>query len=115
MKILDLKTVAAELNQRALAHPIGKLQDIRAELHHRRRAGQDIFTSSTTFPKYAFHFGGRPELQFNIAWDDVSGDEQLRHGVAFSFEPNRNLPNPVEVLSPKVRRFNKFMRKRVGS
>jgi hypothetical protein len=111
MKISDLKTVTAELNQRALAHPIGRLQEIRAEFH-RGGPGGGIFRPASIFPElgYAFHFGGRRELQFNIGWDDVNGDEQLRHGVAFSFEPNRNLSNPVEVLSPKVRLFNEFMR-----
>jgi Holliday junction resolvase len=114
MKIPNLKTVTAELNQRAFAHPIGRLQEIRAELHHGGPGGNIFWLASTKDDEYAFHYGGRRELQFNIAWDDVDGFEKLRHGVAFSFEPNRNLPNPVEVLSPKFGRFNKFMRLHSG-
>ena len=111
MNTPDLKTIAAELNQRAIAHPIGSLQEIRAELHHKRRAGQDIFRSSTIFPKWAFHFGGRGELQFNIGFENDA--RELRHGVAFSFEPSRNFQRPVEVLRPKVKSFNEFMRLRL--
>lgn len=109
---VNLYTIAAELNQRAMAHPIGSLQEIRAELHNKRRAGQDIFRSSTIFPKwaFAFHFGGRGELQFNIGFENDS--RELRHGVAFSFEPSRNFQRPVEVLRPKVKPFNEFMRLR---
>jgi hypothetical protein len=114
MKIPDLKTVTTELNRRALAHPIGQLQEIRAELHRGGPGGNIFWPASIKDDDYAFHYGGRRELQFNIAWDDVDGVEKLRHGVAFSFEPNRNLPNPVEVLSSNVRRFNEFMRLHSG-
>jgi len=109
MTVPNLKAITAELNQRALAHMIGSLQDIRAELHHRRRAGRNIFNSATTDSKRAFHFGGRSELQFNIGWDDEDG-KQFRHGVAFSFESSRSVQSPVEVLKPNVEPFNKFMR-----
>jgi hypothetical protein len=108
MSIPNLKAITAELNQRARAHPIGNLQEIRAELHHRRRAGRDIFRPATTFDEWAFHFGGRPELQFNIGLENDT--RELRHGVAFSFQRSHALQRPVEVLSPKVRLFNRFMR-----
>jgi len=101
------------MNRKAGTHPIGQLQDIRAELHHRRRAGSDIFSKQTTFSKPhdrgAFHRGGATELQFNL-WlvDDF---RKLRHGVAFSFKRRQALPDPVGVLGPKVRLFNEFMRR----
>lgn len=93
-------------------HPIGRLQEIRAELHHGGPGGNIFWSASTKDDEYAFHYGGRSELQFNIAWDDVDGEEQLRHGVAFSFKRNQNLQKPVEVLRRKVERFNKFLRLR---
>jgi len=108
MSTPNLRTIASELNRKASTHPIGRLQEIRAELHRRRRAGRKMFSSATTFRNWAFHFGGRPELQFNIGWDDEDG-KQLRHGVAFSFEPSHSLPRPVSVLRPKISLFNKFM------
>lgn len=107
MKPPSIRAIASELNSRARTHRIGKLQEIRAVLHRRRRAGQNIFSPRTIFnDDGAFHYGGRRELQFNI-WLE---DGKLRHGVAFCFQRNQNLQKPVDVLGPKVWRFNKFMR-----
>jgi len=106
MSVPNLKAITAELNQRARAHPIGRLQKIRSELHHRRPAGQNIFSLQTTFDDGAFHHGGATELQFNI-WLE---DGKLRHGVAFCFKRTQTLQKPIAVLSPKVRLFNNFMR-----
>jgi hypothetical protein len=55
------------------------------------------------FSGYAFHKGGRRELQFNLG---LEGDGYFRYGVAFSLEPARILPDPVTVLRPKIERFN---------
>jgi hypothetical protein len=108
----DLQQISAELNSRARAHPIGQLQRIRAELKYlRRRAGQDIFrlagNNKTVFEEWAFHFGGRSELQFNIGKD--RSESMLRHGVAFSFETNQTLPT-IDPLARKVPLFNDFLR-----
>lgn len=56
---------------------------------------------------YAFHKGGREELQFNVGFEDEGA--YFRYGVAFSIEPDRNLPDPVEVLAPKIKRFNQVI------
>jgi len=112
MKESNLPAIAAELNKRAKGHPIGELQEIRKKLKKlHRRPGNDIFglqgRSKTVFPKWAFHYGGRTELQFNIG-EDGSDGAMLRHGVAFSFAPNQTLPK-IDVLEPKVRLFNDFL------
>jgi hypothetical protein len=108
MKQIDLASVAQKLNLGARQHPIGELQRIRTNLKGlSRRPGEDVFSKQTTFEDGAFHHGGRRELQFNI-WRE---DDQLRHGVAFSFERTQTLQRPVEVLGPKVRLFNSFLRK----
>jgi len=70
---------------------------------------QHLFNSLTIFDKYAFHVGGRTELQFNIGLESVEGQEYLRHGVAFSLELGRSLPK-IDPLVPKVARFNEFLR-----
>jgi len=106
----DLGPVARAINARAPAHAIGALRDIRARLRgYSKRPASDIFTSHTIHPHWAFHYGGRKELQFNIGLEDVTGEDELRHGVAFSFEPSQSLPS-IDVLVPKVRLFNDFMR-----
>jgi hypothetical protein len=110
MSTPDLRTIAAELNERSRTYSIGKIQEIRADLKKlRRRPGHEIFTPQTITDDYAFHLGGRHELQFNIGFEDDSGTHEFRHGVAFSFEPSQALPTPVDELSPKVKLFNDFM------
>jgi hypothetical protein len=107
MKV-DIHTIAAELNSRAGTHAIGSLQEIRAGLKGlSRKPGRDIFRPQTTNDDWAFHYGGRSELQFNIG--ELSHPDGFRFGVAFSFEPSRSLPSPVDALAPIVRRFNDFM------
>jgi hypothetical protein len=86
----DLGPIARSLNARAALYAIGGLQDIRRKLRgYSKRPSSDIFTSHTIHPHWAFHYGGRTELQFNIGLEDVSGEPELRHGVAFSFEPSQ--------------------------
>jgi hypothetical protein len=104
----DLRKYAHELNDASRSHPIGSLQEIRAKLHGKRKAGQNIFSNQTIFKKWAFHHGGRSELQFNIGFDKTEGKE-LRYGVAFSFATSRSFPN-IEALIDKARLFNDFLR-----
>jgi hypothetical protein len=105
---LNIPGIANKLNELAPPHPIGKLQDIRSELKElKRRPGDKIFSERTTFENWAFHHGGRTELQFNIGYTD-DGHDDLRYGVAFSFEPSQTLPS-IDVLVPKVKVFNDFI------
>lgn len=95
------------MNLRAREHPIGALQEIRTKLKRlSRRPQKDIFSPQTTFDNWAFHHGGRSELQFNIGLED---DSNFRHGVAFSFQRTQTLSS-IAILIPKVRLFNEFMR-----
>jgi hypothetical protein len=108
----DITPVAHDLNTRAQqTHRIGKLQFLRGELKGlSRRPGTAIFSAQTIHPRWAFHHGGRTELQFNIGLENVSGRNELRHGVAFSFQRSQTLPDPVGRLIPKVRLFNDYLR-----
>lgn len=109
MSQINLHSFAAKLNSKAHSHEIGRLQEIRKDLHGlKRRPGHQIFSSQTTFDDWAFHHGGRSELQFNIGFDGTDG-KKLRFGVAFSFETSQALPT-IDPLVPKVRLFNDFLR-----
>lgn len=106
---LNIPAIADKVNDLALAHPIGKLQDIRTQLKNlKRRPGDKIFSKHTIFDNYAFHHGGRKELQFNIGYADGESSDYLRYGVAFSFETGQTLPS-IDVLVPQVKFFNDFM------
>src|SRR2546426_10431872 len=97
----DIQVIAHELNSRASAYAIGALQEVRADLKKLgRQPGRDIFTSQTIADEWAFHHGGRSELQFNIGMENVSNVTKLRHGVAFSFETSRTL-HSIDILIPK--------------
>jgi hypothetical protein len=103
-----LRSVVEEINLRARQHSIGALQEIRKGLKKLERApSRTIFAPATTFDEYAFHNGGRKELQFNVGIEHLETDE-LRYGVAFSLERNQTLPS-IDVLIPKVRLFNDFV------
>ena len=100
--------VAAELNARARTCPLGDLREIRRQLKGRpRRLTRKLFDSRATFDSYAFHVGGRTELQFSIGLE--SGDEELRYGVAFSLETNQTLPY-IDVLKRRVKRLKEAKR-----
>jgi hypothetical protein len=82
----DIAKIAEELDKRAHAYAIGNLQAIRKALKNfEKRAGSTIFSEQTIKDGYAFHHGGRTELQFNIGRDGIDTIE-FRHGIAFSLE-----------------------------
>jgi hypothetical protein len=110
---LNIREIAEELNERARSRGIGQLQAIRKNLKLKKtQPGTKIFNTQSTFNDYAFHYGGRTELQFNIGSAD-GGHENLRYGVAFSFEIGRNLPS-LAILVPKVKFFNDYIQLNAG-
>ena len=105
---MDIPTLANELNAESGSFEIGNLQALRKKIKHfKKRPGSAIFSDQTITENWAFHHGGRAELQFNIGHDGSDGDE-IRHGVAFSFETSQTLPD-IAVLRPKVRLFNEYL------
>ena len=106
---MEIKTIALELNKLSRSHPSGHLQELRTRLRGKPSRTHAIFTESTIFPDYAFHDGGRHELQFNIGTEKIEGREVFRYGVAFSLETSRAHPD-VSGLFPKIERFNYYLR-----
>lgn len=109
-----------EINARAARHEFGRLQEIRKRLKGLSRISNrqllKTFKDKTTSKDktWAFHHGGRKELQFNVGLETLEDREYLRYGVAFSFEPSPLLVRAkidiLKVLLPKVKRFNEFLR-----
>jgi len=105
----NLNSIVSEINLLAKTHPIGRLQEIRRELKGLQRLPtHNIFTPLTISEEWAFHHGGRQELQFNIGIERLSSADELRYGVAFSLETSQTLPK-IDVLIPKVKLFNDFI------
>ena len=105
-----IQTLAEALHSAAGNFAVGQLQELRAQLHSRSRASPPaLFDHRTIHDDYAFHVGGRKELQFNIGVETRDGRRCIRHVVAFSLEPSRSLPT-IEPLRPKIDRFNEYLR-----
>ena len=106
---LTIDSLAKQINEAASKYQVGGLQQLRAKLHGKRARTNKIFHKATVFPNYAFHDGGRTELQFNIGVESRDDGKWWRHGVAFSFERGQSLPDPT-VLFPRVDCFNEWVR-----
>ena len=103
-----IRDIANKIDDLAQSHRIGQLQSIRKRIKGLdRRPGSSIFADSTISDdgEWAFHFGGRKELQYNIGIEE----EGLRYGVALSLEPSQTLPD-IRLLYPKARLLNQFIR-----
>lgn len=105
---ISLTAIIQQIERKAETREIGHLQAIRKELKSKTRLPYHrIFHADTIKEKdgYAFHYGGRTELQFNVGFEPGN---MFRHGVAFSLEPSQTLPD-ITLLLPKVERFNEFL------
>lgn len=108
-----ISEIAEEINEKSKGYKVGELQHLRKQLKGMKRLpGTAIFTSKTIFDsekdKYAFHYGGRPELQFNIGIEE-GPPGKLRHGLAFSLETSQTLKD-INELRPQIYLFNDFIR-----
>lgn len=98
----NMRQISNELDKLAKNYRIGKLQEIRKEIKQLvNRPGSNIFSDQTTSENYAFHRGGRSEIQFNIGFEE----DGFRYGLAFSLETSKSLPN-INILFPKILMFN---------
>ena len=105
---MKLKQIAEQINALSDNYKIGRLQEIRKDIKNlKRRAGSKIFSDDTISEEdgWAYHFGGRKELQFNIGFEK----EYFRYGFAFSLEPSQTLPD-VSILYPKILKLNCLIR-----
>jgi len=105
----NLRVIAEEINTSAANYRMGQFQEIRRQIHGLSRVkARDIFTSQTIHDEWAFHSGGRKEIQFNIGFEGEQ-NEWFRYGLAFSLEPSHTLPDPL-VLKPKALKLNEYLR-----
>ena len=107
---MDIEEIVQILNDESDRFEFGKLQEIRKENRSlRKKPCRTPFGRRATFSEgYAYHVGGRDELQFNVGFE--CDEDILRWGVAVSLQASRSIPNPVEILSPKLDKLNEFIR-----
>jgi hypothetical protein len=104
---MDIQSIAEKINELAENYNIGNLQKIRKKNKSLQKLHTyQIFSSKTIKDGYAFHDGGRTEIQYNIGFED---DNKFRYGLAFSLEPGRTLPD-VSIMYPKILKLNYLFR-----
>lgn len=107
---MNLKEIAFRINEKSIDYRIGKLQSIRRDIKELKKiANNSIFVNNknTLTEGWAYHYGGRSEIQFNIGFED----EGFRYGLAFSLEPSQTLPD-ITVLYPKILKLNCLIREK---
>ena len=109
----DMKEICREVNSRASEYAFRDLQKIRHMLNDKDIKNYSIFSESkTVFEDYAFNYGGREEIQFNLGKTsaiDSPHKEALRFGLAFSLQPSQAFPDPTQKLKPYIERFNALL------
>jgi hypothetical protein len=107
----SLRQIGTSINERAHAYQFGALQAIRKRLKSLNRTGsREPFGSYDSAGLWAYHNGGRTELQFNIGFDPTP--DTLRYGLAFSLETS-NWVHEGQILKevvPRIQRFNEYAR-----
>jgi hypothetical protein len=107
----SISNIATAINEIAPSFEFGKLQQIRKRLKGMRRVPSVIFNISRKSVNegegWAFHTGGREELQFNIGIEKE--EHRFRFGVAFSLEPSPSMTD-ISLFLPKIDRFNDYVR-----
>jgi hypothetical protein len=108
---LTLQEVVTEVTEGAHTRGIEDLQEWRREQRRLTRLPSATLFNATLKKDrhYAFHVGGLTELQFNVGFEDIKGTAEFRHGVAFSLQTTRVMPE-IDPLVPKIARFNEYFR-----
>lgn len=113
---MNIQQLAEKLNSLAISEDfeIAKLPELRKKHLGKKQLPNKIFTAHTIFgakDNYAFHHGGRAEIQFNFGTDYLDGKEFTRYAICFSLKPSHSLPNPVDDLEPFRKKFNECIDK----
>lgn len=108
---MNIREIAYRLNDIAdvAKSPFSKLQEVR-RAHGLSPRAKNPFAAFSIKDNYAFHAGGRKELQFNIGLDFINGTHVVRYGVAFSLNEDRTLHNSKAEFRPAIERFNNFLK-----
>lgn len=108
MTILE---ISYKLNNLAFTHKhiFDSIQEIRYENIGKRPRTWRPFADFSIKDNYAFHAGGRKELQFNIGQDWINDETIFRYGVAFSLNEDRTLHNSKAEFKPLIERFNYYV------
>jgi hypothetical protein len=108
----SISEIARRLNLNCANYEVGRLQELRSRFTGKRQMRSVIFDVPSKGVNeeegWAFHYGGRSEIQFNIGFEREL--ERFRFGLTFSLEPSQFVSDVVSQLAPKIERFNELIR-----
>lgn len=106
----NIKEITNAIEKKASEFSFGDLQSIRQQLKGLKRCSETIFKEDTIFTDYAFHYGGRKELQFNVGYEfDNDENQQLRYGLAISLKSGLSITRIDEKILRRFARLNEFI------
>lgn len=108
---MNIQQLANHLNNKAIAdgYEIAQLPELRKKYLNKKQLPGKIFSAHTIFSgenAYAFHHGGRDEMQFNVGREYIGQKEFTRYALCFSLEKSQSLTDPVRVLTPFKKKLN---------
>lgn len=107
----NIRDIAAAIDFARVGTPLAHFYEDRAEIRQvpgsRESLFEEIHDEDGPRSGYAYHWGGRRELQLNIGFEKER--THFRYGAAFSIERGPYYENPVEVLTPIIHRFNAIL------
>jgi len=109
---MNIEEIALKINKICLAesHVFSSLQKIREKYYNKRPNTWKPFVKKSIKANYAFHSGGREEMQFNIGEDYINGKNVFRYGIAFSLKENQSLKDAIGVFKNPVLQYNIFIK-----
>ncbi|WP_282016088.1 hypothetical protein [Marinifilum flexuosum] len=109
---MDIKEIAYRINEIGASDnsDFSKIQEIRAKHLDKQPRTWSPFASYSIKDNYAFHSGGREELQFNIGQDYINEKIVFRFGIAFSLEQGASLTDAIGVFKEVKDRYNHFIK-----
>lgn len=105
----SIQVITDAIELRASDFEFGRLQEIRKSLKRRQRRSRTIFKPTTIHDNYAFHYGGRTELQFNIGFEKENDVRTLRHGLAISLKRGPSINVIDESILNRIDRLNEYL------
>lgn len=106
---MTIHEIAYKINDIAKKdHLFGRIHSVRSKYGIAPRT-LSPFADFSIKDEYAFHAGGRKELQFNIGYDYLFDTDVFRYGIAFSLKEDKTLHNSKAEFRTKIEAFNKYL------
>lgn len=107
----EIERIVKELTSLAIEKksPFLNIQHVRSENRNRKSGTYKPFSKKSIKENYAFHAGGRKELQFNLGEDQINNQIIFRYGIAISLNEDKSLHNSKAEFRNQILRLNNLV------